>query len=209
MYSVKEIYYTLQGEGIHAGKPAVFMRFSGCNLWTGREEDRHKAICKFCDTNFWGTDGHLGGKYETDDLLKVLNDLWAPSDPDYKFIVCTGGEPALQLDKALIDILHKHGWKVAIETNGTVALAEGIDWICMSPKANTEIIVTKGDEMKIVYPQEDLDPLDFEHMDYEHFLIQPMDSPDVEDNTFKAVAFCKSRPNWRLSIQGHKYIGID
>lgn len=209
MYSIKEIYYTLQGEGIHAGKPAVFMRFSGCNLWTGREEDRHKAICQFCDTNFWGTDGHLGGKYSTSALMKVLNKLWDGVDPLYKFIVCTGGEPGLQLDEELIDALHSHGWKIAIETNGTVELSDGIDWICMSPKANTEIVVTQGNELKLVFPQKNMNPIDFEKMDFEHFLLQPLDDPDVEENTYKAVAFCKSHPKWRLSIQGHKYIGID
>lgn len=209
MYSIKEIYYTLQGEGIHAGRPAVFMRFSGCNLWTGREEDRHKAICQFCDTNFWGTDGHLGGKYTKEKLLKVLNKLWVGVDPRYKFIVCTGGEPGLQLDSELIDELHAHGWYIAIETNGTVELADGIDWICMSPKANTEIVIVKGNELKLVYPQKNIEPVQYEHLDYEHYLLQPMDNPHVEENTYKAVAYCKNHPKWRLSIQGHKYIGID
>ncbi len=208
MYSVKEIYYTLQGEGIHAGRPAIFLRFSGCNLWTGREEDRHKAICQFCDTNFWGTDGHLGGKYEAEALVQVLDDLWAPSDPQYKYVVCTGGEPALQLDSNLIKALKASDWYIAIETNGTIALADGIDWICMSPKANTDILVTKGNEVKVVYPQAQ-DPKQFESMDFDHFLLQPMDGPDQEVNTFKAVAFCKENPKWRLSIQGHKYIGIE
>ena len=165
-YSIKEIYYTLQGEGFHSGRPAVFCRFSGCNLWTGREEDRSSAICQFCDTDFWGIDGENGGKYSAHSLSQKILSLWP--EKDTPFIVFTGGEPALQLDVELIKELKKYQSEIAIETNGTIELPKGIDWICMSPKANTEIVVTRGDELKIVYPQDGIDPLDFQDIDYQH-----------------------------------------
>lgn len=205
-YSVKEIYYTLQGEGHHAGRPAVFCRFSGCNLWTGREEDRHKAICQFCDTDFWGTDGINGGKYDKLQLTETIKSLWP--DESKIFAVFTGGEPALQLDTDLIDVLHDHNIEIAIETNGTISLPKGIDWICMSPKANTIIEQTSGDELKVVYPQEGIDPKDYKGMDFKHFYLQPMDSPQRLSNTEACIAYCKSNPQWKLSIQSHKYLDI-
>ncbi|WP_235299162.1 7-carboxy-7-deazaguanine synthase [Portibacter marinus] len=206
-YAVKEIFYTLQGEGAHAGRPAVFLRFSGCNLWSGREEDRHKAICQFCDTDFWGTDGHNGGKYSTKDLAAFVNNLW-PENSGHKYVVCTGGEPLLQLDEELIQELHQYAFEVAIETNGTLKVPEGVDWICMSPKAHTEIIVKKGNELKIVYPQEGINPKDFEDYDFKHFFIQPMDAESYEDNILKSINFCKDNPQWRVSLQTHKILGI-
>ncbi|MCL4169631.1 UNVERIFIED_CONTAM: hypothetical protein GTU68_021992 [Idotea baltica] len=186
IYSVKEIYYTLQGEGFHSGRPAVFCRFSGCNLWTGREEDRHKAICQFCDTDFVGTDGENGDC----------------------FVVCTGGEPALQMDDALIAEMHDSGIEVAIETNGTIELPKGIDWITMSPKANSEIVVKQGHELKIVYPQVEIKPEDFADFDFQHFYVQPMDSPTKEENLKQSIEFVKQNPQWKLSVQTHKQIGI-
>lgn len=206
-YAVKEIFYTLQGEGAHTGRPAVFLRFSGCNLWSGREEDRYKAICKFCDTDFWGTDGQNGGKYTASQLAEKVNELW-PENTGYKYIVCTGGEPLLQLDEPLIAALHKQKFEVAIETNGTLPVPQGVDWICMSPKANTEIVVTLGDEIKIVYPQKGIDPKDFEGLNFKHFFLQPMDSEEQEDNTLKTIIYCKENPKWRISVQTHKILGI-
>ncbi len=205
-YSIKEIYYTLQGEGYHTGQAAVFCRFSGCNLWSGREEDREKAICQFCDTNFWGIDGLNGGKYSAEELGKKIMEIW-PFD-NQPFIVFTGGEPALQLDSFLLEELKRYDAYVAIETNGTLELPEGIHWICMSPKANTDIVVRKGDEIKIVYPQAGIDPLNFEDWDYTHKFIQPMDSELVEENTKAAIKFCKEHPEYKLSIQTHKYLDI-
>lgn len=207
MYSIKEIYYTIQGEGFHTGRPAVFVRFSGCNLWTGREEDRHKAICQFCDTDFWGTDGVEGGKYSKETLAEKIKELW-PIESDQIFIVCTGGEPALQLDQELVDYLHNQEIEIAIETNGTVELASGIDWICMSPKANTNILVTKGNEIKIVFPQKGINPDDFSQFEYEHFYLQPMDSVEQEENTFKVQEYCLLYPQWKMSLQTHKILGI-
>ena len=206
-YAVKEIFYTLQGEGAHAGRPAVFLRFSGCNLWSGREEDRHKAICKFCDTDFWGTDGQNGGKYHLQELAEKVNEQW-PENAGHKYVVCTGGEPLLQLDSDLALALKAKGFEVAIETNGTIEVPKEIDWICMSPKANTEIIVQNGDEIKVVYPQKGIDPGDFEEMDFANFFIQPMDSPEQEDNILKAIKYCKQNPKWRISLQTHKILGI-
>jgi len=206
IYSIKEIYYTLQGEGFHSGRPAVFCRFSGCNLWSGREEDRHKAICKFCDTDFWGTDGENGGKYSDAELVAKIQEVW-PADTA-PFVVFTGGEPALQLDAELIFELKKVDIEIAIETNGTLPLPSGIDWICMSPKANTEIVITSGDELKIVYPQEGINPHDFQDMEFDHYYIQPMDNPFRDQNTAVAVQFCKSFPQWKLSIQTHKILDI-
>ena len=206
VYSVKEIYYTLQGEGFHTGRPAVFCRFSGCNLWSGREEDRHKAICSFCDTDFWGIDGNNGGKYIASDLRNKILSLW-PSDAA-PFIVFTGGEPGLQLDNELIRTLKENHAEIAIETNGTLELPKGIDWICMSPKANTDIIITSGNELKIVYPQKDIEPRDFGSFDFDYFYVQPMDNIDRDANTRTCISFCKNNPQWRLSLQTHKYLDI-
>ncbi len=207
-YKIKEIYYTLQGEGAHAGRPAIFCRFSGCNLWSGREEDRSKAVCQFCDTDFWGIDGVLGGKYTARDLVFQCQSLWPDNTSEPPYIVCTGGEPALQLDQKLIDEFHRFGFKVAIETNGTLELPENIDWICISPKANTEIVIQKANEIKIVYPQTGIEPSEFENMSFGHFFIQPMDNQFIDENTKRSVEFCKSNPKWRLSVQTHKYINI-
>jgi 7-carboxy-7-deazaguanine synthase (Cx14CxxC type) len=207
MYAVKEIYYTIQGEGFHTGRPAVFCRFSGCNLWSGREEDRHKAICKFCDTDFWGTDGLNGGKYEAENIAQICSELW-PDLKSNKLIICTGGEPALQLDKQFIDTLHQADFEIAIETNGTLALPEGIDWICMSPKANTDIVIDKGHELKLIYPQKGISPKDVESLDFEHFYLQPMDSPDLAENRIKSINYCKNNPKWKLSLQIHKVLNI-
>jgi len=205
-YSIKEIYYTLQGEAFHTGRPAIFCRFSGCNLWSGREEDRHKAICKFCDTDFWGTDGLHGGKYSAHSLVDKILELW-PLD-NAPFIVFTGGEPALQLDNDLISVLKDYDAEIAIETNGTIALPNGIDWICVSPKANTEILVTKGQELKIVFPQEGIEPLDYIDSNFEHLYLQPMDNEAQEDNIKAAIKFCKQHPQFKLSVQTHKFLDI-
>jgi 7-carboxy-7-deazaguanine synthase len=206
-YKVKEIYYTIQGEGYHTGKPAVFCRFAGCNLWTGREEDRDNALCKFCDTDFWGTDGVNGGKYSKEELSLLVRGLYkGKEDP---FVVCTGGEPALQLDAAMIEAFHYQGLKVAIETNGTIALKPGIDWVCVSPKADTHITVTKGNELKLVYPQLENDPTDFEHLDFDHFYLQPLDDERQAENIRECVQYCLEHPKWKLSLQTHKFIGID
>jgi 7-carboxy-7-deazaguanine synthase (Cx14CxxC type) len=209
-YKVKEIYYTLQGEGAHAGRPAIFLRFAGCNLWSGREEDRHKAVCQFCDTDFVGTDGDNGGKYTAQELVAVLWDQWPDTVLDVApYVVCTGGEPALQIDTELIDAMHEANITIAIETNGTIVLPQGIDWVCMSPKEGSDIVVTAGDELKLVYPQSGLDPFLFVGMDFDHFYLQPMDSEAQDDNTLKAINYCKAHPQWRLSIQTHKVLGID
>lgn len=205
-YSIKEIYYTLQGEGFHTGQAAVFCRFSGCNLWSGREEDREKAICRFCDTDFWGTDGLNGGKYTADELADKILEIW-PFDEE-AFIVFTGGEPGLQLDRTLIDTLKAKHCYIAIETNGTLDLPDGIDWICMSPKAGTDIKLRTGDELKIVYPQAGINPLDFSDWAFSHKFIQPMDSEQAEENTRAAIKFCKTHPEFKLSIQTHKYLDI-
>ena len=205
-YAIKEIYYTLQGEGFHTGRPAVFCRFSGCNLWSGREEDRHKAICQFCDTDFWGTDGINGGKYTASELRDKILSLWPLNDRP--FIVFTGGEPALQLDEQLINELKKVHAEVAIETNGTLPLIEGIDWICVSPKAHTEIVVQNGNELKIVYPQHGIHPKDFENFSFDYFFLQPMDNENRNANTEDCIDYCKSHPQWRLSMQTHKYLNI-
>ncbi|MBK8514914.1 MAG: 7-carboxy-7-deazaguanine synthase [Saprospiraceae bacterium] len=208
MYKVKEVYYTLQGEGFHTGRPAVFCRFSGCNLWTGREVDRENAICKFCDTNFWGTDGQNGGKYTAGKLSSKIQELW-PSKSINPFIVCTGGEPALQMNKHLIDEFHKSGFEIAIETNGTVGLPEGIDWICVSPKADTNIVIRSGDELKLVYPQPENNPTNFINMDFKHFYLQPLDNENHFSNIKSTIEYCLKNPLWKLSSQTHKYLGID
>lgn len=208
-YSVKEIFYTLQGEGHHAGRPAVFCRFAGCNLWSGRETDRANAICKFCDTDFVGTDGELGGKFkQAEQLAALINQLWPAAYPETKYVVFTGGEPLMQLDAELIHAMHAVGFEIAIETNGTIAVPEGIDWVCVSPKMGSELIVEKGDELKVVIPQLNQDFQQYEQLDFKHFFVQAMDGPLQADNLRKAVAFCKTHPRWKLSLQTHKLLQI-
>ena len=208
-YSVKEVFYTLQGEGANTGRPAVFCRFSGCNLWSGLERDRSTAVCQFCDTDFVGTDGIGGGKFRTaDELADHVAATWPPLGKGRKLVVCTGGEPALQLDETLIAALHGRGFEVAIETNGTIGLARGIDWVCVSPKAGTDIVVTKGDELKVVYPQTGQD-LDFlRSLDFTHFFLQPMDGADQQASLPQVLAYCLENPEWRLSLQTHKILEI-
>jgi 7-carboxy-7-deazaguanine synthase len=207
-YAVKEIFYTLQGEGALTGRPAVFCRFSGCNLWSGREEDRTDAICTFCDTDFVGMEGTEGGRYrDADALADRIASLW-PDGAPARFVVCTGGEPLLQLDPALIAALRGREFEIAIETNGTIPPPPGIDWVCVSPKAGAPLVITSGDELKIVVPQAGLDPLTFAGLDFRRFSIQPMDSPDRSRNTERAIAFCLAHPQWRLSLQTHKMTGI-
>lgn len=208
MYAVKEIFYTLQGEGANAGRAAVFCRFAGCNLWSGREADRERAECRFCDTDFVGTDGESGGKFRDAEMLAgAIAEAWQ-GGAEGRFVVLTGGEPALQVDAALITALHRHGFAVAIETNGTLALPEGLDWICVSPKAGTEIRQRRGDELKLVYPQEGLDPASLMGLDFPRRFLSPMDGPALAENTAAAVAYVKANPVWRLSVQTHKRIGI-
>ena len=208
-YKIKEIFYTLQGEGGQSGRPAVFCRFTGCNLWTGREKDKPKAICQFCDTDFWGMDGENGGKYKTAELLaQKVKSLWIDPKLGKPFVVCTGGEPALQLDKPLIDAFHREGLEIAIETNGTVALPQGIDWICVSPKARTEVIILRGDELKLVYPQTGLEPEQFQHLDFTHFYLSPMDNAFQKTNIQLTVDYCLKHPQWKLSLQTHKILNI-
>lgn len=210
-YSVKEMFYTLQGEGAHAGRPAVFCRFAGCNLWSGREKDRAEAACQFCDTDFVGTDGPGGGKFATaEELAEAIASRW-PSTAENRarrYVVCTGGEPLLQLDAALIKALHGNDFDVGVETNGTLAAPPGIDWICVSPKSTAELLVTSGDELKLVYPQSDAPPEAFSTLAFSHFFLQPMDGDAQEENTRKAVDYCKAHPHWRLSMQTHKILGI-
>lgn len=210
MYKIKEIYYTLQGEGAHSGRPAVFCRFTGCNLWSGREEDRSKAICQFCDTDFWGTDGINGGRFESaSKLAKKVTSLWeAGTQYGSPLVVCTGGEPLLQMDQALVDAFHIAGFEVAIETNGTILPPDDIDWICVSPKAGAELLLKKGDELKLVFPQANAMPQQFENLSFAHFFLQPMDSPLLTENIKETVAYCLKNPKWRLSLQTHKMINI-
>jgi 7-carboxy-7-deazaguanine synthase (Cx14CxxC type) len=208
-YSVKEIFYTLQGEGMHAGKPAVFCRFAGCNLWSGREADRSTAVCKFCDTDFVGVDGTDGGKYaQAGALAAKVASLWPTPAKAHRFVVLTGGEPLLQVDAALVDALHDEGFMVAVETNGTVKPPPGIDWICMSPKAGAPLVLTRGNELKLVFPQEGLPPSAVEGLSFDNYLLQPMDGPRRAENTAGALAYCQQNPRWRLSVQMHKIIGI-
>lgn len=207
-YSVKEIFYTLQGEGAQAGRAAVFCRFAGCNLWSGREVDRAKAVCKFCDTNFVGTDGTGGGKFETAEALACAVDETWTGRPDRKFVVVTGGEPLLQLDSVLITAIKALGFEIAVETNGTIVAPPGIDWICVSPKAGSELVQTCGQELKLVYPQYEAEPKSFERFAFRHFFLQPMDGPDSVRNTRLAVAYCLENPRWRVSLQTHKLMGI-
>ena len=207
MYTVKEIFYTLQGEGAHAGRAAVFCRFAGCNLWTGREEDRHRATCTFCDTDFVGV-GPDGGRFGTaDELAAAVAERW-PSSAIRPFVVCTGGEPLLQLDEEAIRALHARGFEIAVESNGTQRAPAGIDWICVSPKAGTELVLDSGNELKLVFPQEAAPPERFESLGFDHFFLQPMDGPDMERNTRLALEYCLAHPRWRLSIQTHKLLGI-
>ena len=216
MYTVKELFPTLQGEGTHTGRAAVFCRFAGCNLWSGREEDRTTAVCQFCDTDFVGTDGIGGGKFETaSQLAESIEKTWnsTAAGPQQRYVVFTGGEPLLQLDAALIDALHLIGFAIAIETNGTIKVPKGVDWVCVSPKAGSELIVLQADELKLVVPQADHHALEtllarFEKMDYRHRYLQPMDGPNLKSNTELAVGLCQKRPLWRLSLQSHKLIGI-
>jgi len=209
-YSVKEIFYTLQGEGAQAGRPAVFCRFSGCNLWSGREEDRTRATCQFCDTEFVGVDGPGGGRFESAaDCAAAVEEKWPPSVASGKrFVVCTGGEPLLQLDQNLIAAFHARGFEIAVETNGTVAVPAGVDWLCVSPKAGAKVVQHSGDELKLVYPQADIDPAHFEALPFQHFFLQPMDGPNRVANTDRAVRYCLDHPKWRLSLQIHKLLGI-
>ena len=214
-YSVKELFLTIQGEGAQTGRAAVFCRFSGCNLWTGREEDRATAVCQFCDTDFVGTDGDGGGKFDTASLLATaINQAWGDGDPHHKYVVFTGGEPLLQLDSSLIDELHQLGFKIAIETNGTMRAPAGIDWICVSPKFGSDLLQVQGDELKLVIPQighEGKLPqllARFEKMSFKHHFLQPLDGPNKAANTELAIKICQSRPLWRLSTQTHKILGI-
>ena len=207
-YAVKEIFLTLQGEGAHAGRAAVFCRFSGCNLWSGREEDRARATCRFCDTDFVGTDGTLGGRFAgADELAATIAAQWTGEDTN-RYVVLTGGEPLLQVDRTLIDALHARGFAVAVETNGTIIPPDGMDWICVSPKAGAELLLKRGHELKLVYPQEGAQPEDFAALDFGRFSLQPMDGPDVVQNTARAVDYCLRHPQWRLSVQTHKTLGI-
>ena len=208
-YAVKEIFYTLQGEGANTGMPAVFCRFAGCNLWSGREKDRADAVCRFCDTDFVGTDGPGGGRFATaDELARAVESAWPEASQGHRFVVCTGGEPMLQLDADLVDALHARGFRIAIETNGTLPVPDGIDWICVSPKAGAALVVERGDELELVFPQAGAEPEGFEHLAFTHFFLQPMDGPERARNTQLSVAYCRAHPGWRLSLQTHKLIGI-
>jgi len=207
-YAVKEIFYTLQGEGAQTGRPAVFCRFAGCNLWSGREADRARAVCSFCDTDFVGTDGSAGGRYPHGEALAERIAAHWPQNEPARFVVCTGGEPLLQLDGKLIEALHERRFEVAVETNGTIPPPPGLDWLCVSPKAGAGLVIEGGDELKIIVPQPGLDPLDFAHLDFRRFSVQPMDGPDRAHNTELALAFCHAHPQWQLSLQTHKLIGF-
>ena len=207
-FAVKEIFLTLQGEGSHAGRPAVFCRFAGCNLWSGREQDRSRAVCKFCDTDFVGTDGTSGGRYRTArELAVAIEAEWAAGERN-RFCVLTGGEPLLQVDDELVFELHERGFEIAIETNGTLAPPAGVDWICVSPKSTSDLAILAGNELKLVYPQADAPPEKFAHLRFDRFLLQPMDGPDVAVNTRRAIRYCLDNPQWRLSVQTHKHVGI-
>jgi 7-carboxy-7-deazaguanine synthase len=208
VYTVKEIFYTLQGEGANAGRPAVFCRFSGCNLWTGREADRATAVCDFCDTDFVGV-GPDGGTFASaDDLAAAIAARWPADEKNERFVVCTGGEPLLQLDEPAIEALHGQGFTVAVETNGTQLAPPSLDWICVSPKSRAQLIQTRGSELKLVFPQPDFDPALLENLDFEYFFLQPMDGPRLAENTRDAIAYCLAHPRWRLSVQTHKLLGL-
>jgi len=212
-YSVKEIYYTLQGEGAHTGRPAVFLRFAGCNLWTGREAHRAEAICRFCDTEFVGVDGPGGGKFESpEELTAAVVKCWGAIHTGVRpYVVCTGGEPLLQLDGAAITALHDAGFEIGVESNGTIEAPDGIDWLCISPKGSARLAQLSGDELKLVYPQREksAQPGEFEHLSFQHFFLQPLDSPERDENTRLAIDYCKQNPRWKLSVQTHKYLGLD
>ena len=210
-YTVKEIYFTLQGEGAHTGRPAVFLRFAGCNLWSGREKDRATAVCRFCDTDFVGTDGPGGGRFETPEALAAAVEAAWPGGDGNRYVVCTGGEPLLQLDTPAIDAFHAAGFEVGVGTNGTIVAPDGVDWLCVSPKAGAEVLQTRGDELKLVYPQveSEAQPERFAALEFEHFFLQPCDDPQREENTRKAINYCLEHPQWKLSLQTHKIIGID
>ena len=212
-YQVKEIYYTLQGEGAHVGRPAVFCRFAGCNLWSGREEDRALAVCSFCDTDFFGVDGLGGGRFESAlQLAQAVRRHWPASGTlraaDTPFVVCTGGEPLLQLDAAAVEAFHSAGFQVAVETNGTLPAPPAVDWLCVSPKAGADLVLKAGDELKLVVPQADIDPQQFAGLQFRHFFLQPMDGPQLAENTQMALRYCLAHPQWRLSLQVHKILGI-
>ena len=207
-YSVKEIYYTLQGEGYHTGRPAVFIRFSGCNLWTGHEKDRGGAICNWCDTDFVGTNGINGGKFSAEEITNIINSLWNVNVQTEPYVVCTGGEPLLQMDESLIKAIHKAGFEIGLETNGTMIPPDGIDWLCVSPKANADLVLKNGNELKIVYPQCGMNPRMHEKLKFDHFYIQPMDGIDQKNNIKKSEKFVLDHPKWKLSLQTHKILGI-
>ena len=209
-YSVKEIFYTMQGEGAQSGRPAVFCRFAGCNLWSGREKDRATAICRFCDTDFVGVDGDNGGRFDTaESFATAVRAQWKSNDPTVKpLVVCTGGEPLLQLDTVAVQALQDLGFEVAVETNGTQSAPKNIDWICMSPKAGTKIVLTEGDELKLVFPQPDLQPSSVEHLQFKNWFLQPMDGPERDKNVQLTLQYCLAHPRWRLSLQMHKLVGI-
>ena len=208
MYTVKEIYFTLQGEGYHTGRPAVFIRFTGCNLWTGLEWDRQIAICDWCDTDFVGTDGPNGGKYSATEITNIITDLWPESQSSRPYIVCTGGEPLLQMDNTLIETIHDAGFEIGLETNGTILPPQGIDWICVSPKSKADFILKKGNELKIVFPQSGINPRQHENLEFDHFFIQPMDGEKQKENIKKSEEFVFKHPQWKLSLQTHKIVGI-
>ena len=208
-YAVKEIFYTLQGEGANTGRPAVFCRFAGCNLWSGREQERADATCRFCDTDFVGTDGPGGGRFASaDELASAVLAAWPRDNANRPFVVCTGGEPLLQLDEALLDALHRTGFEIAVETNGTQEVPAGVDWVCVSPKADATLVVHRGDELKLVFPQSGVEPSRFESLEFTHFYLQPMDGPERQANTAAALSYCLAHPRWRLSLQTHKLLGI-
>jgi len=210
-YQVKEIFYTLQGEGANVGRPAVFCRFAGCNLWSGREADRARAVCRFCDTDFVGTDGPGGGRFATPRLLATaVANCWPAvySELARPLVVCTGGEPLLQMDEPLVQALHEAGFDIALETNGTLPCPPGLDWICVSPKAGTELVLRTGNELKLIFPQPGAEPERFEHLSFRHYFLQPMDGPERERNTQLALRYCLEHPQWRLSLQIHKILGI-
>ena len=210
-YAVKEIFYSLQGEGAHAGRPAIFCRFTGCNLWSGQEKHRADAVCQFCDTDFVGTDGDGGGSFKNAvALAKAVVSYWPESITDiiHPYVICTGGEPLLQLDKDLIEAFHNEGVEVAIETNGTIPVPEGIDWVCVSPKSGSTVVVEEGDEIKLVYPQEGHQPSDFVHLNFEHFFLQPMFDEDENEHVRETIEYCLTHPRWSLSLQSHKLLGL-
>ena len=207
-YSVKEIYYTLQGEGYHTGRPAVFIRFSGCNLWTGHEKDRSGAICNWCDTDFVGTNGINGGKFSAEEITNIINSLWKGNVQTEPYVICTGGEPLLQMDESLIKAIHKAGFEIGLETNGTMIPPDGIDWICVSPKANADLVLKNGNELKVVYPQCGMNPRMHEKLKFDHFYIQPMDGIDQKNNIKRSKKFVLDHPKWKLSLQTHKILGI-